>query len=550
MSEITSLMSIARTALMSTQKSISVVSHNIANANTEGYSKQRTLLETRAPAEVGGLLFGRGVDIADISRIYDPFIEASLRDAKSDFSFFDSKGAVLSNVESIINDLATEFGLSFSINDFFNGFQDVANDPSSATERGSLLAKASVMADTLQRIDQRVKQELTSIGGQVDALVVEVNSLANRIADVNKEIIFMSNRNLTPNDLLDKRDSLLRDLSEIIDISTFKDNEGTVNVLMGTGIKLVSGTQVTKVTLVEPSLTTGSYELLSGGVVKFASRLTGGSIKGLIDGRDQAISTLKQIDVLAASIYQDVNGLHSAGYGLDNSTGNDFFTGIQVYTEAESDNTGGARVSASSITSLSALTLDDYQITFSAPATYNVVNSKTGSVVVSAGAYTSGNAIAFEGISVTITNNTGAPAVGDTFDISATHGLTGNIDIAITDTDKVAASSTLAGLPGNNINALAMSALRDAKNTVGKTYADYHTGILTEVGVESNFLNVNLELQESVVQELTNSRESVSGVSLEEEAIEMIKLQRSFEAAAKLLTVADEMFQTILSIKR
>ncbi len=550
MSDITSMMSIARTALMTAQRSMSIVSHNIANANTEGYSRQRAALETNSPAEYGGMLFGRGVSMVDISRVYDPFIEANLRDAKSNFAFYESKGTILANVEAVVNDLATEFGLSFAINDFFNGFQDLANDPASSTERDSLLAKASVMADTFQRIDERIKQELTSVAEQIDALVVEVNSLANMVADINQEIIFMENRGLTPNDLLDTRDTLLRDLSEIIDISTFSDSEGTINVLMGTGIKLVSGTDVTEVTLQGPSLTTGSYQLISGGVVEFAGRLSGGSIKGLIDGRDQAVKTLTDIDVLASSIYQEINGLHSAGYGLDGTTGNDFFTGMQVYTEEDVDNTGGSKVTASSITSLSALTLDDYTLSFSGPAVYNVVNSNTGAVVVSAGAYTSGAAINFEGISVTITDTTGAPAVGDIFVVSSTHGLTGNMEVAITDTDQVAASSTLVGLPGNNINALAMSALRDAKNTDGKTFVDFYTSILTEVGVESNFLNVNLELQEAVVQELSLNRESISGVSLEEEAIEMIKIQRSFEAAAKLLSVADEMFQTLLSIKR
>ncbi len=550
MSDITSMMSIARTALLTAQRSMGIVSHNIANANTEGYSRQRAALETNNPTEFGGMLFGRGVNIADITRVYDPFIEANLRDAKSDFAFYQSKGNIMSNVEAVINDLSTEFGLSFAINDFFNGFQDLANDPVSSTERDSLLAKASVMAGTFQRIDDRIKQELTSVSEQIDALVVEVNSLANMIADINQEIIYMENRGLTPNDLLDQRDTLLRDLSEIIDISTFADNNGTVNVLMGTGIRLVSGTEVTEVTLQGPSLTTGSYQLVSGGVVEFADRLRGGSIKGLIDGRDQAVKTLKEIDVLAASIYQEVNGLHSTGYGLDGTTGNDFLTGMQVYTEGDVDNTGGAKVTASSITSLSALTLDDYIVSFSSPSVYNVVNSNTGAVVVSAGSYTSGAAITFEGISVTITNNSGAPAIGDKFVVSPTHGLSGTMEIAITDTDKVAASSTLAGLPGNNINALAMAALRDAKDTEGKTFVDFYTSILTEVGVESNFLNVNMELQESVVQELSLNRESISGVSLEEEAIEMLKIQRSYEAAAKLLSVADEMFQTLLSVKR
>jgi flagellar hook-associated protein 1 FlgK len=550
MSDINSIMSIAKTALMASQRSISVISHNIANANTDGYSRQRAIMETRDPSESGGLLFGRGVTISEIRRVYDPFIEATLQDAISNYSYYNSKGTVLSNVEGIINDLATEYGLSFAINDFFNGFQDVSNAPSSATERDSLLAKASVLTDTLQNIDQRIKQELTSIGGQVDALVTEVNSLGARIADANDEIRFMQNRGLNPNDLLDLRDVLLRDLSEVVDISTYTDNDGSLTVLLGTGVKLVAGSQVTELTLNAPNLTTGSYEILSAGAVEVVGRLSGGTIKGLIDGRDKALATLKQIDVLAASIYQDVNVQHASGYGLDSSTGVDFFSGLQVYTEADADNTGGAKVSASSVSTLSALTLDDYQISFSGSATYSVVNSNTGAVVVAGGAYTSGAAIVFEGISVTISDNTGTPAVGDSFDISATHDLTGNITVAVTSTDEIAASSTLAGLPGNNINALAMSALRDAKNTDGKTFVDYHTGILTEVGVQSNFINVNLQLQESVVQNLAQSRESVSGVSLEEEAVELIKIQRSFEAAAKLISLADEMFQTILSLKR
>ncbi len=548
MADITTALSIAKSALLSTQKAVSVVSHNIANANNEGYTRQRAVFEPMEATEYGGLLYGRGVKIADVERIYDRYLDVALRDAKSGYEYFNSKSSVLQNIEGILNDLDETTGLSAALDGLFNSFQDLSSDPSSSSERVSLLSSAAVLVDAFNNVDSRIRHNLSSIEEELEGLVDRVNQLAQSIADINNEISFIEAKNLNPNDLLDERDKFLSELAEIVDISTYQDERGEVSVLIGSGVKLVAGTDVTEISLVAPDLTSGTYKILSGDV-DLTDRLTGGKIKGLVEGRDQIVDTLDDLNLLAASLIKEVNIQHRAGYGLDSSTGNDFFSGLQVTGSADDANTGGAQVSSTAITDLSALTLNDYEVRFSSSTTYTVVNVDTGQVVIAGGTYTSGSAITFDGMSVTISDVTSSPATGDVFSVSATKDTARNIDVAVTDTDKVAAATDSAALPGDNRNALALAALKDSKIINNGTFNDFYNGILTEVGVASNTASLNTESQQTYLQQLEVNRESTSGVSLEEEAVELIKLQRSFEAAARVLTVADEMFRTLLDIK-
>jgi len=220
---------------------------------------------------------------------------------------------------------------------------------------------------------------------------------------------------------------------------------------------------------------------------------------------------------------------------------------MNIDTAKKSQNTGGALISGGTITDPSALTLDDYEVRFSGPSNYVVVNIEIN-VVVTTGTYTSGSAITFDGISVTITDSTTGPAAGDTFAVSATKSAAMHMSVSITDPAKVAAASTSAGLPGDNTNAISLSALRESTTIKGSTFSAYYQGLVSETGTKANETGNNLAVSEAVVSQLELQRDSVSGVSMDEEAVNMIKLQKAFEAAAKLMTTVNEMFDTLLRI--
>lgn len=544
MSSINTVLDIAKNALQANQKAINVTSHNIANANTPGYSRQKVDFSTNEPLRVGDQYFGTGVSIESVRRVYDSFQALQLRSAESKLSGFEAKNEHVSSLERVINELG-EGGLSGLLDDFFNGFQDIAADPSSYTARSAMLSTAATLADRFNSIDDSIRTTLRTMNEQVADRVDRINSIASEVADLNAKIGSTTNSGGSVNDLLDKRDAALDELAGIIDITTYENDDGKVDVLLGGGITLVAGVYSSTVATAagdDPYMD----DITLGGVV-LNDKITSGSVRGTLDAAAYFQGFQDKLDRFATSLVKEVNVLHGSGYGLDGSTGQDFFTASTVTTTARASNTGGALVASATVADQSAITLDDYEIRFSSPSSYNIVNSRTGAITTS-GAYTSGSAITFDGLSVTVSDDTGAPAAGDTFTVSVTANAANNLSVALTDANKIAASSTAAGVPGDNSNSLALAGLRDSSTIEGTTFREYYAGMVTDLGIESSESSSRMKAQSSVVNQFTIAKESVSGVSIEEEAVELMKLQSAFEAAAKVLKTANEMYDVILAL--
>jgi len=545
MSTINSVLDIAKTALLANQKAINVTSHNISNASTPGYTKQTAVMTAMDPVSYGGLYYGSGVTVSSIERVYDSFQATQIRDASSGLSRFDAKGGHLVAIESMLNDMDGS-GLNTRIDDLFNSFEDLASRPSTHAERSALLSSASVLADDLNRISASMKQSVAIINDRVESSVKMINSIGGQIAELNMQVSTLEASGTSANDLKDKRDSLLKVLSGFADVSTVDGRDGKTDVYIG-GSFLVAGVKLSPLSVAINPENPDVYDIVSNGMV-LNSRLTGGSVKGDLEGSAFYQETLSKLDKLAASVVKEVNLQHRSGYGLDGSTGVDFFSGPSLYLQPGSRNTGGAVVGSGTVTALSQLTLDDYEVRFSGPASYTVVNTTKNSVV-SNGAYASGSPIAFDGLSFSISDFAGTPAAGDTFAVSVTKNASEYIGVAISDANKIAASGSAVTLPGDNTNAMALASLRGTATMDGATFSEYYRSIVTGVGTEVSETRSNYTSQGKVVEQLEQARESLSGVSLEEEAINLIKLQRAYEAAAKVMSVADRMFETLLGIR-
>lgn len=545
MSTLNGIFDIAKTALQANQKAINVTSHNIANANTAGYTRQRIVLETMNPVNFGGQFFGTGVDVASVERVYDSYQTIQLRDAQSELSRFETRGQHLAGLESILNDFDGS-GLSTRLDAFFNSAADVAANPSAYGERAAMLSNARVLSDTFNHAATNLDRNLASVNSQIEHKVADINSLATRIAGFNAQISAIELSGTSANDLRDKRDMLLEELSGIVDINVTENDIGQVDVYVG-GSFVVAANKTALLT-VQPDprdIDTPSL-MLNGGTVN--SRITGGSLKGDLEGIAYYKDAKERVNLLSASLIKEINLQHAQGYGLDGSTGADFFSPLSVYANASSANTGGAAITSGVVTDLSALTLDDYEVRFSGPGAYNVVNLNTDAVV-SNGAYTSGAAITFDGLSVVITDSSRAPQAGDRFVVSATKNAASEMEVALADPRKIAASGTSTGLPGDNANALAIADLRDGSVIGNTTFGQFYNSIVTDLGTAANDARINYEAQSNFTQELRAAKETVSGVSIEEEAINLVKLQRAYEAAAKVMSTVDQMMETILRLR-
>lgn len=546
MSSLNSVLDIAKNALLSTQKAISVTSHNIANANTPGYSKQVAVLAPMDPVNVGGLYFGTGVKTGTIQRISDGFQTAQLRGSTSSLSMFESKGELLKALEGVVNDLGGT-GISSSLDAFFSSMQSVANNPSSYAERSVLISNTTVLAERFHEIDTYIRQSLANVNIEISAQVAEANSIGAQIADLNGQIASVEISGVSANDLRDRRDELLKGLSAIFDISVVENNIGQVDVFVGGGPFLVAGPNAAPMTVEINSEDPDINNIVIKGV-DVNGRISGGSLKGMLEAASVFQDVRDRLNLMAATLVKEVNSQHSLGYGLDGTTGADFFEPLTVYTDSNVSNTGRAVISGGAVTASNLLTLDDYEVRFSSSSAYTVVNTTTDAVVTS-GAYSSGSAIGFDGLSFLITDNNGTPAAGDRFMVSATKNAIRDIAVSVTSPNMIAASSTSAGVPGNNVNMLVMAGLKDSSVIDSSTFSQYYNSIVTDLGITVKETRLNYDAQRLVTEEIQKARDSVSGVSIEEEAVSLIKLQRAYEAAAKVMSTADKMLEALLNIR-
>jgi flagellar hook-associated protein 1 FlgK len=260
------------------------------------------------------------------------------------------------------------------------------------------------------------------------------------------------------------------------------------------------------------------------------------------------------VDRLAAQLISAVNNQHSQGYGLNDSTGHAFFAPREASGLAAAANSGGGILQDVAVFDPTQLTLDDYRIDVVSngpPPTFDIVNSTTGATVAAGQSYTAGAPIRFDGIAVTLNDNGTAPQQGDTFTISSTKGAAKNLMVApaiLNDVRHIAAAQTPDA--GDNTNALALAGLQDATLVDGSTLSEFYHTLVSRVGKESQSRTNLAEHQQLLLTEIENQRESLAGVSLDEEQLDLIRFQQAFSAAANLVRIADEMADVVINMAR
>jgi flagellar hook-associated protein 1 FlgK len=534
------LFDIGKSAILSNQVAMNAISNNIANVNTEGYSRQEVVLETTPGVQVRGDYLGRGVQIAGMRRHYDKFIQLQIIGQNQSYGRSYSLDQGLSHVEQIFNE-AKGLGLSNSLQDYFNAWQGVATDPEGQPQRITLLQKAKALIQNAQQIERDVSDTLKNVNDEIANVVDRVNTITSQISKLNEKIVQVeAGKSVNQASYLrDQRDKLLNDLAGQIDYTWFEGKNGDVTVMVG-GKSLVTPEKAYQLST---SVDIEGNRSVIFGRDDLTSLFEKGQLAGNIAVRDElSTDTLTSLRKLIGSIIKETNSLHSSGYGLDSSTGNDFFDPLQIYTL---DYSSGGYISSATVTDPSALTLDEYDLKFTDASNYEIYNKRTGALATS-GAYTAGNPIDFEGIRVVVD---GSPAADDSFLISPLRGVIENFNVAITDTQKIAASSSNLTLPGDNTNALQLFQLSQSgvSDLSGATFNSFYGGIVSNVGINSKAASDGLTYDDNLLTELKNKREELSGVSLDEEAANLIKYQRAYEAGARILQITDSLLTTIIN---
>ncbi|MCB9775115.1 MAG: flagellar hook-associated protein FlgK [Nitrospiraceae bacterium] len=548
MAGISDIFNIARSGIRATQQGLATTSHNITNINTKGYSRQEVVLETARPAE--GTI-GSGVRVAAIRQSVDDFLENQLTSVKEDLGSISARNNYLVQADGIFTETDNS-GLSFSLTEFFNAVRDLATNPESTIQRTVLLAKGQSLSDQFVTVAQGLNQIRLDANGEIARHVDTINGLATKIASLNDVIFKTESSGREALDLQDQRRVLINDLAGLVNIEQVPLNDG-IGINVG-GQLLVAGNHAnalsTEADPDNPPMHDVTFVRSDGSEFSISHNIHGGQIGGLLAQRDgDMVEFQDQVDRLAAVLINEFNQQHQAGYGLDGTTNNNFFSALSPQPPLAYDrNTGSATGSSVTIADPTLATFQEYEVQFSGASAYSVVNTETGATVTS-GAYTSGSPLSFDGLDVVIN---GTPAAGDVFYVNAQKGAAQQFAVALSDTDKIAAASTAAGIPGNNTNALNLVAIHTNRHVdLGNvTLNDYHTITIGDVGSATQESTQALHSKQLEVDQLTALRESVSGVSLDEELTNLLSFQRSFEASARMITVADELMQTMLAMGR
>lgn len=407
------IFNIGLSALLASQRGLATTGHNIANVNTAGYSRQRVTFETREPQFIGVGFAGKGVDIQSITRVANDFLVDQLRIATSNQAQADKTVELIDQVDTQIGEAL----ISSGIQSFFNSIGDANNDPRLMATRQVVVESARATVSRFQEQEEQLNGLSRSVNRQMAGIVEKINGLTDSIARINKDIALGAGlaSGVVPNDLLDKRDQLLVDLSKLVGVSTQQRSDGMVNVLIGDGQLVVTGGSsqdlLVSSNLLDASRTEVSFNVANT-VTQVTSSISGGELGALVAFRDGSLEPARNsIGQIAATFAMAMNEQHRKGMDLRGNLGGDMFTIPPPVVNSPASNTGNI-TAAFDLNNVGGLTNSDYRLNYDG-TNYTLFKLTDGSSRTFSGA----GPFSVDGVVLTVTT---PPAAGDSFLIQPT----------------------------------------------------------------------------------------------------------------------------------
>jgi flagellar hook-associated protein 1 FlgK len=537
------IFNLGASALNSLQRAISTTGNNIANANTDGYSRQEVEFASRTPNRIGGVTLGTGVEVSSIRRAYDQFLTQDVQARTSSSGYYSLYATTAEQIDNLMADPATS--ISSAMDQFFASMEAVANSPTSQPERQVMLSEAQTLATRFNYVDARLSELAENMNEQMSVFVVDINQYTQDIAQLNQQIARLERTpGGSPNDLLDQRDQAVESLAKLVRVETRTQEDGSINVFMSSGHRLVSqsGAETLRLSAaVQPDGPVRVYISAPGGSdTELTESAFGGELGAALDVSNNVIDRARRdIGLLALGLTDTFNTQHKLGDTLNQVAGSDFFTAITPVTTASTLNSVTTTVSAV-IDDATQLTGASYQIDYtdSAVTITNLATNVSQDI--------NGTTISLDGLTFTVSpfsNQTD----GDRFLVEPTGRAASAITVALSDTSDIAAANS-GGNVGDNRNLLSLIALRDANSLKGGTQSvyDIYNNAVAQVAVDTRSARANADTEQSLLQSVTDRRDGITGVNLEEEAANLIRYQQAYQAAAQIITTANDVFDTLL----
>ncbi|MCZ4336769.1 flagellar hook-associated protein FlgK [Shewanella colwelliana] len=633
------LLNIARTGVLASQSQLAVTSNNITNANTQGYHRQVAEQSSLESQRFGNSFYGAGTYITDVKRIYNDYAARELRIGQTAVSQAETTQVKMGELDQLFSQIGK--AVPQGLNDLFAGLNSLADLPDDIGIRGTVLGNAGQLATALNQMQSHLDGQMKQTNDQISAITDRINEISNELGHLNQELMKSQGND---SQLLDKQDALIQELSEYSQVNVIPLESGAKSIMLGGAVMLVSG----EVSMQMGSTTGDPYpgELritTSAGAQSLVidPAKMGGSLGALFEFRDETLIPAQlELGQLALGVADAFNEAQSQGFDLNGQVGSDLFLDINdpkmtVGRVGDfANNTGNAALRVN-IDDVSALTGESYELSFTAPATYELTDNHGNvtpltlsgtelsggdgfTINIDSGAFASGDRFeirptsgAAAGISVVMTDPKGIAAAGPTITADSTNsGNTGIKMVSIDDRSAANfpvtgseltfqinttantfevfdASGTSLGAPtaftppsisaygftfevestagatdsftfdlafaeGDNSNAVAMAKLNEAKLMSGgsATLSDVYENTKLQVGGKSKAAQVALGSAEAVFSQAYSRVQSESGVNLDEEAANLMRFQQAYQASARIMTTANEIFNTLFSSVR
>ena len=439
----TDILNIGISGLKAHQTALTVTGHNISNVDTEGYSRQDATIVNNSPQFKDGVWIGAGASVDNVRRIYDEFLVGQLQKDTTTYHYFETLSSNAEQIDKLLADPST--GIQPGIENMFGSFQAAIDDPSSLPARQVVISEAQGLVDRFHSINDRLMDSNDIVNGQLGVLTTQISTLAESISELNEQISFAqsSANGNPPNDLLDKRDLALKELSELVSINTVVQDGDKLNVFIGNGQPLVVGndfnTIKTQPSENDPTRDAIVYER-NGVVQEITKEISGGQLGGLLDYRKEVLDpVINQLGRVSMALQSEINSQHMLGIDINGARGDLFFSDVndpliahqRVISNAENKQPND-RVIGVYVTDTNQLTDSDYEVEFIGPNdyTFRVTRVSDGEEMLTtalSGEYP--ESFNIDGFDLTF--EAGAFDANDTFYVMATRNAARDIELDI-----------------------------------------------------------------------------------------------------------------------
>ncbi|MHB8947671.1 MAG: flagellar hook-associated protein FlgK [Rhodoferax sp.] len=652
------ILSVGTRALQANQIALQTAGNNIANVNTPGYSRQTVVMQTVEGQFTGGGYIGKGVDVQTIERNFSAFLTRQSTIASATASADSTRADKLKQLEGVFAGGPT--GLGAAISDMLNAFSDVASAPTDLTARTVVLTRVDETAKRMRAASQSLDELQSGVTQELNQKVNAINNLAQNIAIANDQIARAQGSGQPANDLLDRRDQLVRDLNQYVQTSSIAADDGTLGIFLGGSQALVLGTTVSKVSLVSDEFGDPLKSKLainrSGLIIPLDEKaLGGGEVPGLLRFQNTDLADGRNLlGRLTLAISTSMNDQHKLGLDLDGNPGGNLLTptvfdasNIRMPVPPATVNTSTVTLSLS-VRDTSAFSASDYELKFTSASAGSVTRLTDGKIT--AFDFASTDPVIIDGLAI---EKSVTPAVaGDRFLIKPFSTSASNISAEFSNSRALAVASPVVGSvgtsntgslqlvslkatgqpgglalppspvppatsgggvklvfaagppisytvtgsttpatgsilaytpgapiaidgweitlngnpkPGDSVtvgnakdsqygdyytrnagNASAMMDLRDVKMFDGAALTDGFAGLIAQIGIRTQSANFATEVSSAIASNLERDRAGVSGVNLDEEAAKLLQYQQAYQASAKVIQIAQNIFDTLI----